>query len=96
MQAVSGPVMVARCISHEYRDTFSPLPRLRRDFDIVDDQVFWAVPQQKLSQQSAASCGKCGGAKIVVQKEQTMTTYLEGKCSLVQEALDTGAVGAYP
>jgi hypothetical protein len=34
--------------------------------------------------------------KIVVQKEQTMTTYLEGKCSLVQEAIDTGAVGAYP
>jgi hypothetical protein len=47
--------MVARRISHEYRD--GPLPRLRRDFDIVDDQVLWAVPQQTLSQQSAVSCG---------------------------------------
>jgi hypothetical protein len=40
--------------------------------------------------------GKCGGANVVVQKEQTTTVYLEGKCSLVQEAIGTGAVGAYP
>ena len=29
-----------------------PLPRLRRDVDIVDDQVFVMVPQQVFSQQS--------------------------------------------
>jgi hypothetical protein len=40
--------------------------------------------------------GKCGGAKVVVQKEQTTTVYLEGKCSLVQEAVGTGDIGAYP
>lgn len=52
MQAVSGLAIVARCISQEYRDTFGPLPRLRRDSDIVDDQVFVMVLQQELSQQS--------------------------------------------
>jgi hypothetical protein len=53
MQAVSGLEIVARCISQAHRDTFSPLPRLQRDSDIVDDQVFVMVPQQTLPRQSA-------------------------------------------
>ena len=82
MQAISRLAVVARYILHEYRDSSGPLPRLWRDFDISDDQVFLG---DKVSQQAARHAHnrlqslappKYGDAKVVVQEDCIQTNNL--------------------